>query len=103
MSLIYGNENEFENLINDDLVLVDFFATWCGPCRMLSTVLDNVSSSRDNLKIVKMDVDQNMSLAKTYGVMSVPTLVLFKNGKEVAKTTGFMNEEELLSWVNDKK
>lgn len=102
MSLIYGNENEFENLINDDLVLVDFFATWCGPCRMLSTVLDNVSS-RDNLKIVKMDVDQNMSLAKTYGVMSVPTLVLFKNGKEVAKTTGFMNEEELISWVNDKK
>ena len=103
MSLIYGNETEFENLINDDLVLVDFFATWCGPCRMLSTVLDNVSNSRDNLKIVKMDVDQNMSLAKTYGVMSVPTLVLFKNGKEVAKTTGFMSEEELLSWVNDKK
>ena len=103
MSLIHGNEIEFKNLINDDLVLVDFYATWCGPCRMLSTVLDNVSSSRDNLKIVKMDVDQNMSLAKTYGVMSVPTLVLFKNGKEVAKTTGFMSEEELLSWVNDKK
>ena len=103
MSLIHGNEIEFQNLINDDLVLVDFFATWCGPCRMLSTVLDNVSNSRDNLKIVKMDVDQNMSLAKTYGVMSVPTLVLFKNGKEVAKTTGFMSEEELLSWVNDKK
>ena len=103
MSLIHGNEIEFKNLINDDLVLVDFYATWCGPCRMLSTVLDNVSSSRDNLKIVKMDVDENMSLAKTYGVMSVPTLVLFKNGKEVAKTTGFMSEEELLSWVNDKK
>lgn len=103
MSLIHGNEIEFQNLINDDLVLVDFYATWCGPCRMLSTVLDNVSSSRDSLKIVKMDVDQNMSLAKTYGVMSVPTLVLFKNGKEVAKTTGFMSEEELLSWVNDKK
>ena len=103
MSLIHGNEIEFKNLINDDLVLVDFYATWCGPCRMLSTVLDNVSSSRNNLKIVKMDVDENMSLAKTYGVMSVPTLVLFKNGKEVAKTTGFMSEEELLSWVNDKK
>lgn len=100
MSLIHGNEREFDELVKGDLVLVDFFATWCGPCKMLGGVLEELAESREALKIVKIDVDENTSLAKQYGIMSVPTLVLFKDGKEVSKTTGYMSIDELNEWIN---
>ena len=84
MEIINGNESEFNNLVSNGIVLVDFYATWCGPCKMLAPVLEEVASDRDELKVVKMDIDENMELAKTYGVMSVPTLMLFKDGNMLA-------------------
>lgn len=100
---IMGNESNFKSLINDELVLVDFFATWCGPCRMLAPVLSDLANDRGELKIVKIDIDENQSLAREYGVISVPTLMLFKKGNLVAKQSGYMPKELLSRWIEDNK
>ena len=86
-----------------DLVLVDFFAKWCGPCKMLGQVLEEISNERNDLIIVKIDVDENPDLAKLNGVMSVPTLILFKNGNVVARQSGFMPKEILNKWIDENK
>lgn len=102
MSVLHVDETNFNSVINDDLVLVDFFATWCGPCRMLAPVLDELSEDR-NIKIVKVDIDESRTLAKQFGIMSVPTLVLFKNGNKVAQNSGFMPKELVTRWIEDNK
>ena len=84
--IITSDSFEMEVLKSDKPVLVDFFATWCGPCKMLAPVLDELYEDRDDIKVVKLDVDQSMDLAQKYKVAAVPTLLLFKNG-EVAKTS----------------
>ena len=99
MEIIHGTEENFNDLINSDIVLVDFYATWCGPCKMLSPVLEDLASDRASVKIVKMDVDKCERLARSYGIMSVPTLLLFKNGKLVSQKTGFMPKEMILEWI----
>ena len=100
MSLIYANDNSFEELINDELVLVDFYANWCGPCKMLSPLLDELANERSGLKIVKVDVDNCPNIAKTYGILSIPTLIKFKNGQEIDKHIGYMNKDDLTSFIN---
>ena len=99
MSVIHGNEKDFESLINKDLVLVDFFATWCGPCKMLGPVLENL----ENIDIVKIDVDECPDLARNYGIMSVPTLMIFRNGELKNKQSGFMPKEALEEWIKENK
>ena len=94
----YIKENEFEKEIEEGKVLVDFFATWCGPCKMLGFVLEKFESKVD-LPILKVDVAENDVLASEYKIFSVPTLILFENGKEIKRISGFMSEEELESWV----
>lgn len=92
------NEKEFEKEIKEGTVLVDFFATWCMPCRMMSQILEEVDRELDGKgKIVKVDVDQNENLAKKFGVMSIPTLVLFKDGKMVSKNVGVMQKNDCLN------
>ena len=100
--MIHGNEETFKNDVKDGVVLVDFFATWCGPCKMLSPILEELASDRNNIKFVKMDVDENPNIAKEFGIMSVPTLVLFKDGQEIAKQTGFLPKDSLQNWINEK-
>lgn len=102
MKIIYGNEENFKNLINDDTVLVDFYASWCGPCKMLGPVLEDLANDRSGIKIVKIDIDENLNLAKQYGIMSVPTLMLFKKGQIVATKSGFMPKEMLNNWLNER-
>ena len=94
----YIKENNLEKEIENKKVLVDFFATWCGPCKMLGFVLEKFESKND-LPILKVDVDENDKLASEYKIFSVPTLILFENGKEIKRISGFMSEEELESWV----
>ena len=101
MAIINGNEKEFDSYITDDVVLVDFYATWCGPCRMLAPILEEISEDRSNIKIVEIDVDNANELAKKYGIMSIPTLLLFKNGKLVKRQTGFLPKEQLLDWIEE--
>ena len=96
-------EQEFNNIVNSEYVLVDFYATWCGPCKMMGPVLENIASNRDIIKIVKVDVDKFESLARTYGVMSIPTLILFKNGQAVATKVGFTPEPLLNEWIDSNR
>lgn len=94
--------NNFNEQIKEGVVLVDFFATWCGPCKMQSPVLEELKEDRSDVKVVKIDVDQETEIAREYGVMSIPTLILFKDGKEVAKNVGFMPKELLVQWINEQ-
>ncbi len=84
-----------EVLKSNTPVLVDFFATWCGPCKMLGPVLEKFSEKRNDLKVVKIDVDENSDLAVKYGVQGVPTLLFFKDGEVVKQAVGFRNEAQL--------
>ena len=85
-------EKEFKELIKEGKILVDFFATWCGPCKMLGPVLEKVES---DVKVIKVDVDEFDDLAREYGVMSVPTLVLMEGGKETKRNIGFIDKNSL--------
>ncbi|MCI5522048.1 MAG: thioredoxin [Tenericutes bacterium] len=87
------NKEQFNELIKDK-VLVDFYAEWCGPCKMLAPNLEKL-----DYNILKVDVDKFQDLAISYGVMSVPTLILFKNGKEVNKSIGYLDIDELKEMV----
>lgn len=99
----YIDEKNFKTEVLDskNAILVDFFATWCGPCQMLSPVLEELSRSRAEVVIAKVDIDRNMSIAKNYGIQVVPTLLLFKNGKVVNKTEGYMDKNELSDFINE--
>ena len=103
MAITEGNQMNFEQSIQKDWVLVDFFATWCGPCRMLSPILEELASERSEINIVKMDIDQNEDIARQFGIMSVPTLVLFHGGQQVAMKTGFMPKEMLMNWLEENR
>ena len=97
MAVEHINENQFKSVVleSEKPVLVDFFATWCGPCRQMSPILEQVSEERSDVKIVKVDVDENQNLAAEYGVMSIPTLIYFKGGKAVSQTVGARSKASL--------
>ncbi len=97
MSLIHY-EKDFNKLIEKDAV-VDFYATWCGPCKMFGPIFEEVSKEKD-MNFVKLDVDNFSDVAREYGVMSIPTIILFKDGKEVKRTTGFMSKEDFIKFLN---
>lgn len=92
---------EREVLKNPKMVVVDFFATWCGPCQMLTPVLEKISNSRADFDIVKVDIDQAMGLANKFKIQVVPTLLVFKDGKVVNQTEGYLDEDGVLSLVEE--
>ena len=94
-----NNRDEFNELIKEGTVLVDFFATWCGPCKMLSPVLEQLSEEVDTL-ILKVDVDEVGAVAAQFGIQAVPTLMLFKNGQRVDVRMGYQNKNQLLAFIN---
>lgn len=87
----------FEEETSEGVVLTDFWATWCGPCKMQSPVIDELSEEMDDVKFTKMDVDQNQETAKNLGIMAIPTLLIKKDGKIVDRLTGFTPKEKLES------
>lgn len=98
------NLEEFNDLVleNKKTVLVDFFASWCGPCKMLAPILDEVSKENNTDAIIcKVDVDESFDLAKSYGVMSVPTIILFKDGVEAKRAIGLKNKDYLLDMIKN--
>ena len=92
----------FQQLIQSDkAVLVDFTATWCGPCRMVAPVLEEVAGELEGkLKIVKLNVDENPQTASKYGIMSIPTLMIFKNGELASRQVGAAPKAKLVQWIN---
>ena len=95
------NAKEFDEVIKSKkVVLVDFFATWCGPCRMLTPVLEEVlEESKGEFDIVKVDVDESYDLAKKFGVMSVPTMIIFQDGVEADKMIGYRQKDDILEEI----
>ena len=93
-------EHNFENFINDnDTVLIDFFADWCGPCKALGPVLEEISDENPKLMIGKINVDDEMELASQFKVRSIPTMIIFKGGKEIERMVGFLPKEEILEKI----
>ena len=90
MSVLHLNESEFnEKVAGSSVAMVDFWATWCGPCKMLAPVIEDIGKKYDGKAVVaKVDVDENQSLAAKYGVMSIPTVIFFKDGKEIDRKVG---------------
>ena len=104
MEIKHLSDDNFEQETNkSNLVVVDFFATWCGPCRILGPILENVANDAIDIDIFKVDVDENEQTARKFGVMSIPTIVLLKDGKEVARNVGLMNHDSLLEFINNHK
>ena len=95
-------KTEFESkVINSDRVsLVDFFATWCGPCQMLTPVLEKISEERNDFDIYKVDIDEEMELAIKYGVEVVPTMIIFKGGNPVGRLEGFHDKSSLIEEIS---
>ena len=96
MEIIHLKDENFNELIKEK-VLVDFYANWCGPCKMIAPELERVES---DIKVIKVDVDEFEDLARTYGVMSIPTLILFDKEKEVKRNIGFMDKERIETFLN---
>ena len=93
--------SKFSDIINKDkLVLVDFFAEWCGPCKMMTPILKQVKDNLGNrVSIIKIDVDKNQALAANYQVRGVPTLMLFKNGEQVWRQSGLLQKDDLINII----
>jgi thioredoxin 1 len=95
-------KSNFNEIINSETpVLVDFFADWCGPCKMLAPILKDVKKELgEEIKIVKIDVDKNEALAAKFQVRGVPTMLLFKNGKQLWRQSGVLQKQEIISIIN---
>ena len=90
---------EKEVLQSEKTVLVDFYADWCGPCKMLAPIIQEIANENENIKVVKVNIDQAQDLAEKYDVMSIPTTVVIKNGKEIDRTVGYVGKETILNMI----
>jgi thioredoxin 1 len=100
MAIVELNDSIFQNEIASGTVLVDFWAPWCGPCKMIAPVLEEINNEiGDKIKIGKLNVDHNPNTAQQFGVMSIPTLLLFKDGQVLEKIIGFQPKENLINMI----
>ena len=101
MSVLKITKDNFESVVLgfEGKVLVDFWATWCGPCKMIAPVIEQIAEECPDIKVGKIDVDTEGELAVKFGVMSIPTLIVFENGKEISRAIGFHSKSELLEML----
>ena len=101
MTILHVNKNDFDSVVRQSskTVLVDFWASWCGPCRMIAPVLEEVAAERPDVKVCKVNVDEEQELAISYGVSSIPTLLVFKNGQVVKQSVGAIPKQKILEML----
>ncbi|MCI5937007.1 MAG: thioredoxin [Eubacterium sp.] len=93
--------NDFSKVLEEKIALVDFSATWCGPCQMLAPVLEELSEEMD-VPFYAVDADENMNLVQQYRVINIPAVMIFKNGEKVAEQVGFQPKEQLKQWIGEQ-
>ncbi len=103
MSVLELNVENFENEIihAEKPVLIDFWASWCGPCRMLSPIVDELAEEHPEMKVCKVNVDEQEELAARFDIMSIPTLLVFRNGEQVAQSVGVQSKQAILDMINN--
>ena len=99
MIKLVKTEEEFNDEILKDKVVVDFFSNWCGPCRMVSPILEEIANELENVNFIKVDIDELENLPKQFEVMSIPTIILFENGKLIKRNIGYIEKEELKKFI----
>lgn len=104
MEITLTNSNFNEEVLKSDIpVLVDFWATWCGPCMMMSPIVEEIAQEFDGkIKVGKINVDEEDELASEYEIYSIPTLILFKNGEKVGQLIGYTQKDDLINFINEK-
>ena len=101
MKPIVLNKNNFDEIKkNEKLVLIDFYANWCGPCKMLSPIIDQIADEREDVVVAKVDVDKEVELAEKFGVFSIPTLVILKDGEVVHQSAGARPKAQILALLD---
>lgn len=104
MAISHANDTTFDSLIGDGITLVDFWASWCGPCRMFGPIFESVSDKTTDAKFIKFEIDEtNRRTAAKYGIRSIPAVLAFRNGELIEARTGLMDEDTLLSWIQELK
>ncbi len=103
MAKLVNKTEALEIIKGNELVIVDFFASWCGPCQMFLPIFDEVSGTIEGATLIKVDIDQETDFASENEVMGIPTIVAFKGGTEVARFSGFKSAEELTAFINENK
>ncbi|MBO4625742.1 MAG: thioredoxin [Alphaproteobacteria bacterium] len=104
MALKHANDANFSSMISDGITLVDFWATWCGPCRMFGPIFEAVSDKIPDVDFVKFEIDDvNRQTPAKYGIRSIPSILAFKGGELIEARTGLMDEETVIQWINELK
>ena len=102
MAIVHITQENFESVVTKSgkTVLIDFWATWCGPCRMIAPIVEEIAAERDDIIVGKLDVDEEPELAKQFRIVSIPTLVLMKNGETAATLVGYRPKADILKLLN---
>ena len=104
MALEHANDTTFDAMIGNGITLVDFWASWCGPCRMFGPIFEETSEKVSDVKFIKFEIDEtNRRTAAKYGIRSIPAVLAFKNGELVEARTGLMDQDTLLMWIQELK
>ena len=99
MSVLHIDSSNFNETIKEGIALVDFYATWCGPCKMLAPNLETLANEVTNIKVCKVNVDSSPDLARQFGIFSIPTLILFKDGEKINQISGFQSVASLKQFI----
>ncbi len=104
MAIEHANDTNFVSMIGNGITLVDFWATWCGPCRMFGPIFEQVSNQIPDVRFVKFEIDEsNRRMPAQYGIRSIPSVLAFKNGELVEARAGLMDADTLIQWINELK